>query len=171
MELWIGFTLFAVVMQSVRTAAQKQIAGSISIQATTLVRFLFGLPFAVVYFLFLKGSYQFELIDLDWSFFRSASLAASSQIFATVFLVKALTLRNFAVGTALAKTEAILIAIIGAWFFSATLSFVAYLAVAVGVLGVLVASNWKITLQDLADNKSIKYGISQESASLWLHYG
>ena len=112
-----------------------------------------------------------ELIDLDWSFFRSASLAASSQIFATVFLVKALTLRNFAVGTALAKTEAILIAIIGAWFFSATLSFVAYLAVAVGVLGVLVASNWKITLQDLADNKSIKYGISQESASLWLHYG
>ena len=119
----------------------------------------------------LESQLSVELIDLDWSFFRSASLAASSQIFATVFLVKALTLRNFAVGTALAKTEAILIAIIGAWFFSATLSFVAYLAVAVGVLGVLVASNWKITLQDLADNKSIKYGIAQESASLWLHYG
>jgi len=89
-----------------------------------------------------------------------------------VFLVKALTLRNFAVGTALAKTEAILTAIIGAWFFSATLSFVAYLAVAVGVLGVLVASNWKIALQDLADNKSIKYGIGAgvgfALASLWI---
>ena len=40
-----------------------------------------------------------------------------------------------------------------------------------GARVVMVASNWKITLQDLADNKSIKYGISQESASLWLHYG
>ena len=172
MELWIGFTLVAVVMQSVRTAGQKQIAGSISIQATTLVRFLFGLPFAVAYFLFLKSTYQLEVIDPDWAFFRSASLAAVSQIFATVFLVKALMVRNFAVGTALAKTEAILTAIIGAWFFSATLSFVAYLAVAVGVLGVLVASNWKITLQDLADNKSIKYGIGAglgfALASLWI---
>ena len=102
------YTLLAVVMQSVRTAGQKQIAGSISIQATTLVRFLFGLPFAVVYFLFLKSAYPLEVIDLDTAFFRSASLAAVSQIFATVFLVKALTLRNFAVGTALAKTEAIL---------------------------------------------------------------
>lgn len=152
MEIWIGFTLVAVVMQSVRTAGQKQIAGSISIPATTLVRFLFGLPFAVVYFLFLKNNYQLEVINLDWSFFRSASLAAVSQIFATVFLVKALTVRNFAVGTALAKTEAIMTAIIGAWFFSATLSFVAYLAVVLGVFGVLVASNWKITWQDLVDS-------------------
>ncbi|HIF86786.1 MAG TPA: EamA/RhaT family transporter, partial [Gammaproteobacteria bacterium] len=67
MELWIGFTLVAVVMQSVRTAGQKQIAGSISIQATTLVRFLFGLPFAVAYFLFLKSTYQLEVIDPDWA--------------------------------------------------------------------------------------------------------
>ncbi|MEO1931519.1 MAG: hypothetical protein ABGX41_06435, partial [Pseudohongiella sp.] len=135
-------------------------------------RFIFDLPFAVAYFLFLKSTYQLEVIDPDWAFFRSASLAAVSQIFATVFLVKALMVKNFAVGTALAKTEAILTAIIGAWFFSATLSFVAYLAVAVGVLGVLVASNWKITLRGLVDNKSIKYGIGAglgfALASLWI---
>ena len=172
METWIAFTLLAVVMQSVRTAGQKQIVGSISIQAATLVRFLFGLPLAVLYFMFLKSTYQVESINLDWSFIRSASLAGVSQIFATVFLVKALTIKNFAVGTALAKTEAILTALIGAWFFSAAMSFAGYLAVAIGVLGALVASNWKITLQDLKENKSIKYGIGAglgfALASLWI---
>ena len=54
MEAWIVFTLLAVVMQSVRTAAQKQIAQSISVLAATLARYLFGLPFAVLYFLVLK---------------------------------------------------------------------------------------------------------------------
>ena len=47
METWIVFTLLAVVMQSVRTAGQKQIARKLSIEATTLVRFLFGLRVGV----------------------------------------------------------------------------------------------------------------------------
>jgi drug/metabolite transporter (DMT)-like permease len=95
-----------------------------------------------------------------------------AQIFATVFLVKALTLHNFAVGTALAKTEALLTAIIGGLFFSAALSPIAYLSVALGVVGVLIASNWKISLADLFQNESIKFGIGAglgfALASLWI---
>ncbi|MDP6414484.1 MAG: DMT family transporter [Gammaproteobacteria bacterium] len=159
-------------MQSVRTAGQKQIAQSISIQATTLVRFLFGLPFAALYFLALAYSLGDGPIAFTSYFFLSATLAAVSQIFATVCLVNAITVKNFAVGTALAKTEALLTAILGAWFFSAALSFLGYVSVVVGVVGVLVASNWKITLQDLVDNKSIKYGLGAglgfALASLWL---
>ena len=172
METWIIFTLLAVVMQSIRTAGQKSIAQKISIPATTLVRFLFGLPFAVLYFLSLKTYYQVDAVNADSQFFLPASLAGVAQIFATLFLVKAITIRNFAVGTALAKTEAILTAIIGAWFFSAALSFIGYLSVVVGVTGVLVASNWKISLSDLGENQSIKYGLGAglgfALASLWL---
>ena len=172
MDSWIVFTLLAVVMQSVRTAGQKQIAQSISIQATTLVRFLFGLPFAALYFLALAYLIGTGPIALTSYFFLSATLAAIAQIFATVCLVNAITVKNFAVGTALAKTEALLTAILGAWFFSAALSFLGYVSVVVGVVGVLVASNWKITLQDLVDNKSIKYGLGAglgfALASLWL---
>lgn len=172
MDLWILFTLLAVVMQSVRTAGQKQIAGKISIEATTLVRFLFGLPFALVYFFFLHSINATVDIELDSQFYRSASLAAVAQIFATFFLVKALTIKNFAVGTALAKTEAILTAVIGAWFFSSTLNVSAYIAVVVGVVGVLIASNWKISLLDLVENRSIKYGLGAglgfALASLWI---
>lgn len=171
-ETWVAFTLLAVIMQSVRTAGQKKIANSISIEAATLVRFLFGLPFAFLYFLFLKSNYAIDQVQVDSQFYRSASLAGVSQIFATFFLVKALTIKNFAVGTALSKTEAILTAVIGAWFFSASLSFNAYLAVLFGVGGVLIASNWKITLKDLVENKSIKYGIGAglgfAMASLWI---
>jgi drug/metabolite transporter (DMT)-like permease len=172
MEAWIVFTLLAVVMQSVRTAAQKQVAQSISAQAATLARYLFGLPFAILYFLALKNFYLDEVIAGNVVFYRAAILAAVAQIFATVFLIKALTLRNFAVGTAMAKTEALLTAILGAVFFSAVLSVTAYLSVLVGVVGVLVASNWKLSLHDLTENESIKYGVGAglgfALASLWI---
>jgi drug/metabolite transporter (DMT)-like permease len=170
MEIWILFTLLAVTMQSVRTAAQKQIAQSLSASTTTLIRYLFGLPFALAYFFFLRYIYQEESVAGNPVFYRAASLSAMAQIFATVFLVKALTLHNFAVGTALAKTEALLTAIIGGLFFSAALSPIAYLSV--GVVGVLIASNWKISLADLFQNESIKFGIGAglgfALASLWI---
>ncbi|PCJ28728.1 MAG: hypothetical protein COA96_00665 [SAR86 cluster bacterium] len=172
MEVWIVFTLLAVVMQSVRTAGQKQIAKSVSAEAATLVRYLFGLPFALLYFYSVKNYYQIESLQAGWIFYRAATLAGIAQIIATVFLVKALTIRNFAVGTALSKTEAILTAVFGALFFSAALSWVGYLSVVLGVIGVLVASNWKINFQDLLSNESIKFGLGAglglALASLWL---
>ncbi|MFT6094602.1 MAG: drug/metabolite transporter (DMT)-like permease [Pseudohongiellaceae bacterium] len=171
METWISFTLLAVVMQSVRTAGQKQIATKISPQAATLVRYLFGLPFALVYFCWLQTDYPITE-SLNLTFFVSASLAAVSQITATVLLIKALTLKNFAVGTALAKTEAILTAVIGSIFFCTVLNLAGYLSVFLGVAGVLIASNWRVSWADLKTNKSIKFGVGAgfgfALASLWI---
>jgi len=158
-ETWIVFTLLAVTMQSVRTAGQKKISEKMSIQATTLVRFLFGLPFAIAYFLVLKNQYQIDSIAVDGGFFMPASLAALAQIIATVCLVKALTLKNFAVATALSKSEAILTAVLGSLLFSAGLSLIGYFSVVLGVVGVLVAAKWKVSLRDLSDNQSIRYGL------------
>jgi len=172
MEIWIVFTLLAVCMQSIRTAGQKQIAKKISIKSTTLVRFLFGLPFVFIYFIFIKNYYGIDNIILDRQFVVSASLAAVAQILATAFLVKALSIQNFAVGTALAKTEAIITALLGSAFFAAALSWLGYISVFLGVTGVLIASNWKVTVSDFFQNKSIKYGLSAglgfALASLWL---
>ena len=172
MEAWILFTLLAVAMQSVRTAAQKQIAQSISAASTTLVRYLFGLPFALGYYFSLSHFYQGEKFVGNTVFYKASTLAAIAQIFATVFLIKALTLRNFAVGTALVKTEALLTAVFGAVFFSTALSSIAYLSVFLGVVGVLIASNWKVSWQDLVENESIKYGVGAglgfALASLWI---
>ena len=171
METWIVFTLLAVVMQSVRTAGQKQIARKLSIEATTLVRFLFGLPFAGLYFFLLSAGSE-AVLNPGREFFLSASGAGLAQIGATLCLVKALTIRNFAVGTALAKTEAIMTALLGTLFFSATLSVLGYVSVVVGVMGLLVASNWRFSWQDLFNNESIKFGLGAgfgfALASLWI---
>lgn len=172
MEYWVLFTLLAVVMQSLRTAGQKQIAKTLSITATTLVRFLFGLPFAVAYCFALGQYYSIDTFGFGATFFVSASLAGVAQILATYCLVKALSIRNFAVGTALAKTEAILTALLGTLFFAEVLSLLGYVSVLVGVVGVLVASNWKISMRDLIENDSIKFGLGAglgfAMASLWL---
>ena len=52
MDTWILFTLLAAFMQVIRTAGQKKMALHISPMATTLVRYLFGLPFAAIYLVF-----------------------------------------------------------------------------------------------------------------------
>ena len=172
MSTWIVFTILAVVMQSIRTAGQKHVAQSLSAEATTLVRFLFGLPFALAYFAVLWINSSEQPQSLPGTFFVSGALAAVSQIVATLFLVKALTLRNFAVGTALAKTEAIMTALLGAAFFAANLTALGYLSVVVGVCGVLVASNWRVSWRDLFGNASIGYGLGAglgfALASLWI---
>ncbi len=172
MDAWISFTLLAVVMQSLRTAGQKQLAGQLTAQSTTLVRYLFGLPFVLAYFLWLKQDTEISDLELTQTFYVSGILAGFAQIAATVCLVKALTLKNFAVGTALAKTEAILTAAIGSVFFSASLSALGWVSVVIGVLGAFVASNWKVTWRDLVDNKSLIYGLAAglgfALASLWI---
>ncbi len=143
MEVWVGFTLLAALMQSIRTAGQKRIAKFISPMATTLVRYLFGLPFVVIYLALISDGPVVELISINTakiSFMFYASGAAIAQIFATFWLVKVLSFKNFAVGTSFAKTEAIQTAILGAVFFSAYLSVYGWIAVIIGVLGILVVS-------------------------------
>ena len=172
MEPWIIFTLLAVIMQSVRTAAQKQITQEISVQSATLVRFLFGIKFAALYFFLTMWIFQPINFELNIKFIISGALASVSQVLATVFLIKALTLKNFAVGTALAKTEALLTAVLGSIFFSAYLNPMGYLSILFGVCGLLIASNWDVTLKDLSDNQSIRYGLGAglgfALASLWI---
>ena len=172
MELWIIFTLLAVIMQSVRTAAQKQITREISVQSATLVRFLFGIKFAALYFFLTIWIFQPINFELNIKFIFSGALASVSQVLATVFLIKALTLKNFAVGTALAKTEALLTAVLGSIFFSAYLNPMGYLSILFGVCGLLIASNWNVTFKDLSDNQSIRYGLGAglgfALASLWI---
>ena len=172
MEPWIIFTLLAVIMQSVRTAAQKQITREISVQSATLVRFLFGIKFAALYFFLTMWIFQPINFELNIKFIISGALASVSQVLATVFLIKALTLKNFAVGTALAKTEALLTAVLGSIFFSAYLNPMGYLSILFGVCGLLIASNWNVTLKDLSDNQSIRYGLGAglgfALASLWI---
>jgi len=143
MDAWIIFTLIAAFMQSIRTAGQKKLAMFLSPMATTLVRYLFGVPIAIVYLsMVMEGNIKGSLpafLSLP-EFYIYASLASIAQILATFFLVKAMALRNFAVATILSKTEVVQTAIFGVIFFSALLSWYAWLAVLLAALGIVVLS-------------------------------
>jgi len=143
MATWIVFSVFAALMQSVRTAGQKQLSNTLSPMSVTLVRYLFGLPFIILYVAFLfGGSTATEVSNalVTPRFLVYATLAGVAQIIATVLLVKVFSFRNFAVGTSFAKTEAIQTAIFGVVFFGASLSSTGWLAVLVGFIGIAIVS-------------------------------
>jgi len=136
--IWIPITLFAVVMQTVRTAGQKQLTAHLDPIAVTLVRFLFGLPFAAVYLACVAAWSDASLPPLNGTFVVYTALGGVAQIIATVLLIHLFSLRNFAVGTTYARTEAFLTAFIGALFFDEWISIQGWVAIVISVAGVVV---------------------------------
>ena len=53
--VWVIVVLFAAAAQTVRNTAQRSLTAQVGTMAATLVRFLYGLPFAAVYLLALYG--------------------------------------------------------------------------------------------------------------------
>lgn len=140
---WIAFTVLAALMQSVRTAGQKQLANSVTAMSSTLIRYVFGLPFAVIYLLYVCKEQTTTLFPRalgEFQFLAYASVAGIAQIAATFLLIKAFSYRNFTVGTSFAKTEAVQTAVLGMLIFGSSLSATGWLAVAIGFLGVFIVS-------------------------------
>lgn len=136
--LWIPITLFAVVMQTVRTAAQKHLTAHLDPLAVTLVRFLFGLPFAAAYLAAVIHLSDSGPPRIGAIFIGFTVLGGVAQIVATVLLIHLFSLRNFAVGTTYARTEAFLTALVGALFFGEWISLQGWFAIILSVAGVVV---------------------------------
>lgn len=131
-------TLLAASVQAVRTAAQKYLAGHMSVWSATLVRFLFGLPFAAAYLLLLERWFGAGLPTLHPRFLLLCAAASVSQIAATVLLVHLFSLRNFAVGTTYARTEVLLTALLGAALFGEVVTAAGWIAMLIGVAGLIL---------------------------------
>ena len=142
--IWIPITFLAAFMQAARTAGQKHLTKDFSAVGASYVRFLWGLPFALVYLWYLHHSGGHDLSAvlpvMGWTYFVFAALTAISQIAATVLLVFLFSLRNFAIGSTYARTEALLTAIVGAVVFHEALAGAGWVAVAMGALGVIMIS-------------------------------
>ncbi len=133
---WMIFTVFAALMQSIRTAGQKAMGNTFSPMANTCVRFLFGLPFAILYFLILLSVTESPGINYTSEFFVYAFLAGTSQIFGTVMQIILLGRRNFATGTVFVKSEVMLTAIIGLTFFDDILGLRSLAGILMCTLGI-----------------------------------
>jgi drug/metabolite transporter (DMT)-like permease len=138
--LWIPVTLWAAFAQTVRNAAQRHLTAELGTLGATLVRFLYGLPFAALWLLAVSLFTAAALPAANERFLGWVALGAVSQIAGTAFLLRTMQERNFALGVAYSKTEILQVAVFGLAFLGDPLGPASIAAVACGTLGVLLLS-------------------------------
>ena len=157
MELWLGITLAAAFLQNVRSLLQKRLTGELSVNGAAYVRFLYALPFAWVYALWLWDG---EPQGFNPTFFIYVLTGAVAQIVATACLLASFTSGNFAVGTAYSKTEAAQAAIVGLLVLGDSLDLWLISGIAVSLVGVVLLSG-QMRLRDLLQpNRAMWLGLA-----------
>ena len=109
---WIPITLAAALAQTVRNAAQRSLVASAGTLAATFVRFVYGLPFALVGLAvasLLAGS---TLPAPNGRFVAWVIAGAGGQLVATALLLAAMKQRAFVVSVAYSKTEVVQVALL-----------------------------------------------------------
>ncbi len=140
MPIWIPVTLFAALFQCWRTAKQQKLRGVLSVNGATFIRFLYGAPAALAFLLAGIAAGGFALPVPTWAMFGYAAAGGLSQILATALMIMAFGFRNFAVGTAYAKTETAQTAILALIVLHEALRPLAWVGIAIGLAGVLTLS-------------------------------
>jgi len=138
--LWIPVTVFAAFAQTLRNAAQRHLTGDLGTLGATLVRFLYGVPFAA---LWLGALYIFFAVPLpapNAKFILWVAVGAVGQVIATALLLRTMAERNFAVGVAYSKTEIIQVALFSIVLLGEPVSPGTGVAILLGTLGVLLLS-------------------------------
>lgn len=139
-HLWIAVTLFAALAQTGRNAAQRHLIGPLGTLGATLVRFLYGLPFALLWLVAVQWLWSSTLPAPTPAFLGHILFGAVAQIAATACLLRVMAERNFALGVAYSKTEVMQVAIFGFLFLGDPLTPLMLVAALFGTLGVLLIS-------------------------------
>jgi drug/metabolite transporter (DMT)-like permease len=137
--IWIPATVLAAAFQVARNAAQRSLMTGAGPWGATLVRFLFGLPFSLVFvavaLLVLPVSPVFSPVFFGWS-----ALGGAMQLGATAALLTAMQRSSFALGTAFQQSGLPFAAILGLLVFGDPLAPHAWLGIALATAGLLVLS-------------------------------
>jgi drug/metabolite transporter (DMT)-like permease len=135
--LWIPITIGAASLQVARNALQRGLLGDAGPWGATLVRFLFGLPFALAIWaavaMFTPAAPKFSL-----DYWLAAGTGALSQLLASAALLVAMRRAGFAIGTALQQSSLPLSAMMGLLVFHDRLSNLAWLGVVITTMGLAI---------------------------------
>ena len=138
MELWLGITVVAAFLQNARSLLQKRLTGALSVNGATYVRFLYALPFAWLYAMWL---WEGQPAGYTGEFLIYVTVGAVAQIVATACLLASFTTGKFAVGTAFSKTEAAQAALVGLLLLGDSVNAWVLGGIAVSLIGVLLLSD------------------------------
>jgi drug/metabolite transporter (DMT)-like permease len=140
--LWVPITLWAALAQTARNTAQRSLVAQAGTLGATLSRFLYGIPFAACWVLLLQS---IPATATPWPHFHIGYFAwlmvgALGQLAATAFLLAAMKQRNFVVGVAYSKTDALQVALFGAVFLRELPGGWTLVAIALATAGVILLS-------------------------------
>jgi drug/metabolite transporter (DMT)-like permease len=137
-ELWVPISIAAAILQNVRSSLQKHLKGKLSTAGATYIRFLFAVPFVLLYLLCLTQFVGDELPTPNLRFLIFAAIGGLAQILGTAFLIHSFSFGNFIVGTAYSKTETIQAAVFGILVLSDPVTSWALVAILVSLAGVML---------------------------------
>lgn len=139
MDLWIIATFSAAFFQTLRFMLQKVLAsGALSPTGSTFARFAYAMPAGWLVLAVYLWSTGAEIPAIGSDLWIWGAIGGLGQILATVFVVMIFKSRSFAVGITLKKTEVLQTALIGSMFFAEAISPSGWLAIGIGMVGVLL---------------------------------
>jgi drug/metabolite transporter (DMT)-like permease len=136
--LWIVFTLVAAASQSVRNLLQRELTTTLGTLGATHVRFLFGLPFGIVFLAIVLIATGHALPVPSLETLAWTAMGALTQIAATALMLAAMQSRSIVVVTAYTKTEPVLVAVFGLALLGDPLTLTIIGAVLLATAGVLL---------------------------------
>jgi drug/metabolite transporter (DMT)-like permease len=137
--LWVAISVGAAALQTARNALQRKLTGYLSPVGATSTRFVYGLPFALIYAASL-ASLGTTIPVPGLPFFEWCVVGAVAQVLAMLALIMLLQLRNFTVGIAYTKTELVQIAVLSAIVLSDPLSWGSIAAILIATAGIMLLS-------------------------------
>ena len=138
--LWAACTVGATAVQTLRNAMQRSLTERLGTIGATNVRFLYGLPFALLFLAVVRAITGPAPVTLDGAFPGWLLLGAIGQTMGTALMLAAMRERSFVVAIAYVKTEPVQIALFGLLFLGEALRGSALGAVIVATGGVLLMS-------------------------------
>jgi drug/metabolite transporter (DMT)-like permease len=140
MVAWIPITIAGALLQCWRTALQQKLRHQLSVNAAGFVRFLYGAPTALLIFLVGLAVTGAPMPVPNMAFLLYCIGGGLFQILATNLLIMSFGYRNFAVGTAYAKTEAAQSAVIALIVLHEVLQPMTWVGITLGLCGVMTLS-------------------------------
>ena len=139
--LWAIVTVGAAAAQTARNATQRHLTATLGTLGATLVRFLYGLPFAVL-FLVAVVAVTGEVVPAPTlPFVGLVVLASVGQIAGTALMLAAMRITSFSVTVAYTKTEPIQVALFGFVWLGERLSATSVGGIVAATIGVVMISH------------------------------
>jgi drug/metabolite transporter (DMT)-like permease len=143
---------------------QRSLTGPLGTWGATNIRFLFGFPFALIFFAAVIAATGDAVPWPTAAFWPWLLLGALSQIVGTGMMLLAMNDRSFVVTTAYLKTEAIQTAIFGFVFLGDHLTVLKMIAIVIATIGVVITALRSGGAKSFADLRPTLLGLVSAAA-------